>query len=333
MVLEKKITEFSADLFVERSAQNLAAEMHRKGLKGAVFGASGGIDSIVTANLCVNARKKSDKWPVVAFQMNDSRVKGEFYNPEIYRHLGADLIQADITTDAVHMEKLLGMPPHWLTMWLMKLLVRWAPMKAKRQVILAVKSGKAPDWVLIHYKLLILLHRLRIAKLKEYSTRHRLMLVICANMTEASLGYFVEQGVDDPRMGDWAPLSGLYKSQVLRVAQYIGLPERLMLQKPSPGFGGIYDEEIIGPFGLVDLILVGLSQGYSDAEITKALRPSFDKWTKTGFLKRKKSYDIHYVRFIRQLTELNAQKEHPEKPEDKTFFPCWGLNMLGNRQF
>lgn len=30
MVLEKKLTEFSVDLFVERSAQYLAAEMHRK---------------------------------------------------------------------------------------------------------------------------------------------------------------------------------------------------------------------------------------------------------------------------------------------------------------
>lgn len=315
MVLEKRLTEFSVDLFVERSAQNLAAEMHRIGLKGAVFGASGGIDSIVTASLCLRARKKSDKWPVVAFQMNDSRVKGELYNPEIYKDLGADLIQTDITTDAIDMEKRLGMPPRWLTVWLMKLVLRWVPMKTKRQVIVAVKAGKVPDWVLIHYQLLILLHRLRIVRLKEYATQHGLMLVICANMTEASLGYFVEQGVDDPHMGDCAPLSGLYKSQVLRVAQSIGLPERIMLQRPSPGFGGIYDEEIMGPHELVDLILVGLRLGYSDAEITQALRPSVDKWAKTGFLKRKKPYDIYYVRFLRQLTELNAQKSHPEKPE------------------
>lgn len=318
MVLEKKLTEFSVDLFVERSAQNLAAEIHRKGLKGTVFGASGGIDSIVTASLCLRARKKSDKWPVVAFQMNDSRVKGELYNPEIYEHLGADLIQTDITTDAIDMEKRLGLPPRWLTVWLMKLVLRWLPMKTKRQAIVAVKAGKVPDWVLIHYQLLILLHRLGIAKLRQYATRHGLMVVICANMTEASLGYFVEQGVDDPHMGDCAPLSGLYKSQVLRVAQSMGLPERIMLQRPSPGFGGIYDEEIVGPYELVDLILVGLSLGYSDAEITQALRPSVDKWAKTGFLKRKKPYDIHYVRFLRQLTELNAQKSHAEGLTDKT---------------
>ena len=319
MVLEKKLTEFSGDLFVERSAQNLATEMHRKGLKGAVFGASGGIDSIVTASLCVRAIKKSDKWPVVAFQMNDSRVKGELYNPEIYKHLGADLIQTDITTDAIDMEKRLGMPPRWLTLWLMKLVLRWVPTNLRRRVIVAVKAGKVPGWVRIHYQLLILLHRLRIAKLREYATRHGLMLVICANMTEASLGYFVEQGVDDTHMGDCAPLSCLYKSQVLRVAQSIGLPERIMLQRPSPGFGGIYDEEIMGPYELVDLILVGLSLGYSDAEITQALRPSIGKWAKTGFLKRKKSYDIHYVRFLRQLTELNAQKSHSESRDEKTF--------------
>ncbi|UCG65403.1 MAG: hypothetical protein JSW12_22960 [Deltaproteobacteria bacterium] len=202
--------EFSVDLFVERSAQNLAAEMGRQGFKGLVLGASGGIDCLVTMALCVRARKRSDKWPVVAFQINDSRVKGEFYNPEIYKYLGADLIQTDITTDAIDMEKRLGMPPRWLTVWLMNLVLRWVPMKAKRQVILAIKAGKVPDCVLVYYHLLTLLHLLRIAKLREYATRHGLMLVICVNMTEASLGYFVEQGVDDPHMGDCASLSGLY---------------------------------------------------------------------------------------------------------------------------
>jgi NAD+ synthase len=324
VVLEKKLMEFSVDLFVERSAQNLAAEMGRQGFKGLVLGASGGIDSLVTMALCLRARKKSDKWPVVAFQMNDSRVKGEFYNPEVYRYLGADLIQTDITTDAIDTEKRLGMPPRWLTVCLMKLVLRWVPTNISRRVIVAVKAGEVPKWVLIHYQVLILLHRLRIVRLKEYATQHRLMVVTCANMTEASLGYFVEQGVDDPHMGDCAPLSGLYKSQVIRVAQFIGLPEHTMLQRPSPGFGGIYDDEIMGPYELVDLILIGLSLGYSDAEITQALRPSVDKWTKTGFLKRKKFYDIHYVRFIRQLAELNAQKRHPEKPEEKTLLPMLG---------
>ena len=308
--LRGDLFDFPVGLFVESSALNLAEEMDRRGFRGAVFGASGGIDSLTTASLCLRAREKRDKSQVVALQMNDARIKGELYNAELYRALGADLIQIDITTEAIGMEKCLGMPPRWLTACLMKLVLRWLPVRARSRMIVAVEAGQAPGWVLSHYQLLTLLHHVRIARLKEYATSHRLMLVICANLTEVSLGYFVEQGVDDPQMGDCAPLSGLYKSQVRSTANFMGLPEHIVRQRPSPGFGGVYDEEIIGPYEIVDLILVGLQLGYSDAEITRVIRPYARKLRNTGRLRGKGSHDIDYVRFIRELVTLNARKRH-----------------------
>lgn len=310
-MLEEMLLKFSPDLFVERSTQSLIADMDQQGFRGAVFGASGGIDSLVTAALCLRAKEKRDKWQVVAFQINDSRVKGEHYNTEIYRSLGAHLIQNDITTQVIHMEKRLGMPPRWLTMWLMKLVLRWVPTKAKRRLILAVMNDAAPGWMRIHYQLLTLVHHLRIARLKEYANRHKLLLLICSNLTETSLGYFVEQGVDDPQMGDCAPLSSVYKSQVLRVARFLGLPEHIIHQRPSPGFGGIYDEEIIGPYELVDLVLLGFQLGCSDAEISKAIWPHARKWRKRVPFSKKSTHDMQYVRFLRQLVKLSAQKAGP----------------------
>lgn len=318
-MLKKKLFEFPVDLFIKRTAQNLAAEIDRQGFRGVIFGASGGIDSLVTMALCLKAMEKRDKWKVVALQMNDSRIKEELYNTEMYRALGADFIQTDITTEAIAMEKRLGMPPRWLTVCLMKLILRWVPIRARRWVILAVMSGEAPGCVLTHYQLLALLHRLRIARLKEYAARHGLMLVICNNLTEALLGYFVEQGVDDPHMGDYAPLSGLCKTQVIRVAQFMGLPEHLMRQRPSPGFGGIYDEEIIGPYELVDLVLVGFQLGYSDAEITQAICPHACKWRKKGPFRRKGPYDIQYARFLRRLAKLNDRKRHSESRKKESY--------------
>jgi len=315
-ILEKKLFEFPVDLFIKGSAQNLATAINRQGYRGVILGASGGIDSLVTTALCLKAMEKKDKWKVVALQMNDSRIKGELYNTEMYSSLGADLMQTDITTKAINMEKRLRMPPRWLTEFLMKLVLRWMPTRIRRWVILAVISGKAPECVLIHYQLLILLHRLRIARLKEYASRNGLMIVICSNLTEASLGYFVKQGVDDPQMGDYASLSALYKSQVIRVAQFMVLPENVIHQRPSPGFGGIYDEEIIGPYELVDLVLVGLQLGYSDVEITKAINAHPCKSRKKGAFMRKNPYDIQYVRFIRQLATLNDQKRRSESRVD-----------------
>ena len=306
-ILKTQLLEFPIEVFVERTSENLIAQMERKKFRGVVFGASGGVDSLVSAALCLKAREKSDSWHIVGLQMNDTRIKGEFYNNEMYRDLGIDLIVSDITAEAISHEKGRRMPPRWLTVCLMKFVLRWTSIKTRRRLIMAVKAGTVPGWVLIHFNLLTLSHRLRIAKLKEYAARHGLMVIICANRTEGMLGYFVEKGIDDPDMGDYAPISGLYKCQVIHTARFLGLPEKVIRQRPSPGFGGIYDEEIIGPYKLVDLVMVGLELGCSDAEIREAIEPFADKWRKKTFLKIKPSYDIQYVRFLRKLVALDAR--------------------------
>jgi len=307
--LEKELSDFPTYLFVKKSVHNLAEEMERRGVRGAVFGASGGIDSLVTAALCVSAGGKRSKYRIIGLQMNDLRVKGEHYNPETYQNLGVELVQYEITSEAVAMEKRLGLPPRWLTVFLTQLLIRRLPIRVGRSLIQAIKSGQAPRWALSHFQLLTLLHRLRITKLKEYAERYRLMLIVCANLTEKLLGYFVEQGVDDTQMGDYAPLSDLYKLQVIRTARMLGLPQRVVRQKPSPGFGGIYDEDIVGPYELVDRALIGIHLGYSDAEISQALKGYTNRSWKQGVFRRRNLYGIQFVRFLRQLADLSRRKK------------------------
>ena len=308
-VLRKHLLDFPVEVFVENTSENLITQMEDKRFRGFVLGASGGIDSLVSAALCLKPIEKRNMWRVVGLQMNDRRVKGESYNTEMYRDLGVDLIESDITSEAIFHEKQSKMPPRWITIRLMKFILRCAPIKTRRHLIMAVKAGTVPGWVLNHFHLLTLLHRLRIAKLKEYAGRHGLMVIICANRTEGMLGYFVEKGIDDPEMGDYAPISGLYKSQVITTAQFLGLSEKIIRQRPSPGFGGIYDEEIIGPYALVDLVLVGLQLGYSDTEITQAICSYDQKRNKNAPLRRKVLFGIQYVEFIRKLVELNVRRK------------------------
>lgn len=309
-VLEKHLHEFSVEAFVERTGKNLVAKMERQRFSGVVLGASGGVDSLVSAALSLKVREKRNEWRVVGLQMNDSRVKGESYNSEIYRNLGVDLIFSDITSEAIFLEKRFKMPPRWLTTCLMKFILKCAPIKTRRSLVLAIMGDKVPGWVLIHFHLLTLLHKLRIAKLREYATRHDLMVIVCANRTERLLGYFVEKGIDDPEMGDYAPISGLYKCQVIHTARFLGLPEEIISQRPSPGFGRVYDEEIIGPYKLVDQVLGGFELGYTDAEIRGAIEPHAVKWGSKFPLKRTDAYNTQYVQFLRELVILNAQKRH-----------------------
>lgn len=110
-VLEKHLLEFPVEVFVESTSENLIAQMENKKLRGVVFGASGGIDSLVSTALCLKASEKRNSWRVVGLQMNDTRIKGESYNNEMYRDLGIDLIVSDITAEAIFHEKQSGMPP------------------------------------------------------------------------------------------------------------------------------------------------------------------------------------------------------------------------------
>jgi NAD+ synthase len=305
---QRHLIEFSADSFVEKTTDDLIAEINRQGSEGVVFGASGGIDSLVTAALCSKAKEKSKMGPVIGLQMTDSRIKGELYNDGIYRRLGVDLTRVDITDEAIEMEKRSHMPPRWLSLLLMKGVVRCMPANVVRSVILYVLSGGAPAWVQNHYSVITHLHRLRLSRMKDYANCEGLLVVICANRTEISLGYFIEGGIDDPAMGHFAPISRLYKTQVIRAAQYLMLPDRVVQQKPSPGFGGIYDEDLIGSYEAVDLILVGLRLAYSDEEILESMNAPSKNWSTENRSKTADLCDVRYVQFVRQLVEISSQK-------------------------
>ena len=304
--IENTLGHFDPAEFVDSCGQDILSAVTSSKKKGVAFGASGGIDSLVTAALCMDASRAGTEWPVFGLQMTDSRVRGEDYHPDAYRRLGVELIKADITKEAIEKERQLQMPPRRLTIILMKFVLRVLPRRSRRWFILEVKSMKAPKWGMAHLNLLTLHHRIRIARLREFAAARGLLVVICANRSEALLGYFVDQGVDDTRMGDLAPISGLYKTQVITLAKHLGLPDKVIRQRPSPGFGGIYDEEILGPYELVDQVLAGFELGYPDEEIAVRVA-SMRRGTSRAEAKRS-------VRFLRALSRFAAHKAEPLNP-------------------
>ena len=198
-----------------------------------------------------------------------------------------------------------------LSLLLMKCMVRCMPSRVVHNVIRYVLSGEAPAGIKAHYSVFTHLHLLRLSRIKDYAKCESLLVVIFANRTEISLGYFVEAGVDDPAMGHFAPISKLYKTQVIRAAQFLKLPERVIFQKPSPGFGGIHDEDLIGPYEAVDLILVGLTLGYFNEEILKSLGSHSGGWGIENRFKPTVLCDVRYVKFLRQLVGISSRKKLP----------------------
>jgi len=87
-------------------------------------------------------------------------------------------------------------------------------------------------------------HSLRRQILEEYAEKHNLLLIGAANKSELLTGWFAPNGVDDLPV---APILGLYKNQVIQMAEYLNVPQDIINATPSPDMlKGIYDEDIIG---------------------------------------------------------------------------------------
>ncbi|SMC23990.1 NAD+ synthase [Desulfacinum hydrothermale DSM 13146] len=289
--------------FVAFWKRKIRAGVSRGKFHAVVLGASGGLDSAVCAALSVAAGV-----PVVAVQMVDRRVRGETYNPGYFDELGAERIPVDITEEVADRERRLGLPPHWTTVLGLNLLVRVAPRRMLWALMAQMKRSHADSRLGRHYERLLTAHRVRRCVLQTIAAKRGGALLNCANRTECELGFFVEGGVDDVRFGQWAPLAGLYKFQVRRLARFLALPPRLLQQSPSPGFGGVRDEHFLGPYELVDRILMGLNRGCSDAVILRALKDYAERVGRPLSRRFRPFLRTAYVEHLRQLRHLSAAK-------------------------
>ena len=116
-------------------------------------------------------------------------------------------------------------------------------------------------------------HILRRKILEEYSEENNLLLLGAANRSESFVGWFVKGGVDDLPI---EILLSLYKNQVRQLARYLGVPENILGEVPSPDmFKGIGDEEIIGhSYDAIDRVAYVVENGLpEDAALQDGITP------------------------------------------------------------
>lgn len=140
-------------------------------------------------------------------------------------------------------------------------------------------------------------HRLRMLVLQKRAETDNLLVVGAANKSEYLTGVFVQFGCD--HLADLMPLIGLYKTQVRQLAAHLRLPKEILTKSPTPDLlPGIKDEDITGPYQILDLVLLGLGDGLSPEEISVQLE-----------------VDLREVERIRRYTEKSASmRESPYVP-------------------
>jgi NAD+ synthase len=94
-----------------------------------------------------------------------------------------------------------------------------------------------------------------------------LMVVGAANKTEVLTGTFSKWGCD--QCADVMPIMHLYRSQLMPIAEYLRIPERVRTKPADPDvMPGVSDKgQLLGSFVVADQILWGLENGVGLSEM------------------------------------------------------------------
>lgn len=206
--------------------------------KGVVLGLSGGVDSSVTAALCVKALG-SDK--VLALLMPLS------FTPK-----------SDVE-DALFLAKWLGID------------YRVIPIDNIVDAFLSVLPYEPSNSA---YKMPTanLRARVRMLMLYYYANLYGLLVAGSSDKSEILIGYYTKYG---DGAADFLPIAHLYKTQVRSLANWLGIPERIAYKPSSPQLyvGHKITDELPVDYQVLDRILAGLFEyNLKPSEIAEKLK-------------------------------------------------------------
>ena len=127
--------------------------------------------------------------------------------------------------------------------------------------------------------------RLRMTTLYYFANKLNYLVVGTGNKSELMIGYFTKYGDGG---ADILPLGNLLKSQVRELAEYLGIPKKIINKPPS----------------------AGLWEGQTDEKEIGISYEQLDKYLKTGKLNNK----IIEKKIQDKITKSSHKRTTPEKP-------------------
>ena len=211
-----------------------------KGFKKAVIGVSGGLDSAVVATLCVKALGCNN---VIGVCLPRRPIKSSF--PDIEERTDIELI-----------EKLCCSFRH-------------STIRPLERVFEDLDYGSSK------LRMGNILARIRMIILFDIASEYNGLVVGTSNKTELALGYFTLHGDGACAL---EPIGHLYKTEVKKLAKYIGVPKHIIEKRPSAElWEGQYDEDELGAsYEVIDKILQGKTPAGKD-DIAKQILARVEK--------------------------------------------------------
>jgi len=229
------------DSITARMREILSKDLHRRGL---VIAISGGIDSSVSAALCVKAVGVKKVYGLLLPEI-DSSSKSESRGKMLAEHLGIEYEVHDIapTLEAIGCyrwrdDAIKKVFPDYDGTWPNKIVISGGLEGKINHFNLVVQK---PDGEIVEQRMGLKEYlqivaatnfKQRIRKTVEYFHADRLNYAVVGtpNRLEYDQGFFVKNGDGS---ADLKPIAHLYKTQVYALARHMGLPEEICNAKPS----------------------------------------------------------------------------------------------------
>lgn len=261
----------------------LARTLRRRGL---VVGISGGIDSSVTAALCVRAVGRDR---VIGLQMPERHSAGDTLplSGLVAGRLGIRTFPLDITPVleavghyAAYDAAVRTAVPEYGPGWRSKIVVSETA-EDKAYTFFSIVAAP-PDGPEVRRRLDLGAYlaivastnfKQRIRKMLEYyhADLYNYAVAGTPNRLEYDQGFFVKLG---DGAADIKPIAHLYKSQVYDLARVLGLPEEIVNRPPTTDTYSLpqgQDEFFFAvPYEVMDLCLYGKNNGYGPEEVAPA---------------------------------------------------------------
>ena len=252
----------------------LVDKLEAMGKDGILIGLSGGFDSAVVAYL---ARRSVGAENLTLLNMpdRDSKKIHRQHARLVARELGVALkvksLTATLRAAGLYRSLPIGLVPGQR---FKRSLVQWgkkvAGLENSKNLLAERWRPPAGSWLAKGNAYITFKHRQRMVFLYHYAHTFNLLVVGAANKTELLTGTFSQWGCD--QCADLMPILQLFRSQLLPLAEYLGLPEAVRNKAADPDvLPGVDDKgELLGTFELADQILWGLENEVPEDQLRNA---------------------------------------------------------------
>ncbi|HDJ04641.1 MAG TPA: NAD+ synthase [Candidatus Bathyarchaeota archaeon] len=223
MKLTRDILKIDFEEETERILEFIRRVVENSGASGVVLGLSGGVDSSLTAVLCVKA-------------LGRERVLGVL--------MPTNFTPREDVEDALELAETLGIRVETVNID-----------EISEAFFKCLKVDRSDPKARI--PMANIRARIRMIILYYYANLRNYLVAGTRDRSESLIGYFTKYGDGGV---DFMPICHLYKTQVRELARHLGVPERIAYKPSSPQLypGHKATDEIPIDYGKLDLILAGL---------------------------------------------------------------------------